>query len=586
MNSKLEELRLIKTRLVDKNKLQLEELKKKAMAANSQNPSTSNGTTSTSSNLNPIKSQNKPNRFGIIESDAIHIFFQKQEEKKIKLEEGVMANTDKEMLRLHQATEEADASQSSEELSKDEDEANTDIYKFKVTIGTANVSNQNKSTNYLTDGQTSDLFHEKEEHLAKFFKSVEKMLNTEFAQRKNEGLIEDYLFNLNNQGRDQRKDYSVRRLVDPDLEGKYMVNDIVCQAQKEGESDNIVVCYSKLEENKESLETPDFFFGVYANDKRFVTKSFRSEIKRVILDKDNSNLIYGGIDNGRIALWDLRSSKQIPDSMTSPRDKIAFLPIIDLKKRDFEIFAVAQEGRIHKFDIRKLYEPVFSMDLFIVSDSHSIVKLESMPSCLEFDPFDPETLYVSSTEGTVYEIGINQNNFQEKMLFQKIADGPITNLQIMDFKSFFREQNALRKTQLPTKMKYPNFFVTSSFDWTVRFFKDSFSTEAFSSTFHNDFVSALDVNNQLCPFTYASGDVEGKLAVWKIDQSHVNQPVCEWSNPNSISKIRWNSSGLELAVGDVKGVVNILSFSRTKLMISDKMYNYYAANGFGKLMSD
>jgi hypothetical protein len=271
--------------------------------------------------------------------------------------------------------------------------------------------------------------------------------------------------------------------------------------------------------------------------------------------------------------------------MSSPKDKISFMPVIDLKKRENDIFSVALEGRIHKFDARKFYEPVFSMDMFVMSESHTIVKLESMPTSLEFDPLDPEILYVTTTEGTIYEIGINQNSFQEKQIFQRIANAPVTNLKFMDFKNFFKDIPTMRKTG-SGRIKASNFFVTSSFDWNVKFFKESLGNEVAVNNYHNDFVTALDVNNQLCPFTYASGDVEGKLAVWKVDQNYTTQPVIEWSTPQAISKVRWNHSGLQLAVGDVRGGVNILTFAKSKLMISEKMMNYYSSHGLGKLMSD
>lgn len=40
-------------------------------------------------------------------------------------------------------------------------------------------------------------------------------------------------------------------------------------------------------------------------------------------------------------------------------------------------------------------------------------------------------------------------------------------------------------------------------------------TDSFTFEFHNDFVSALTVNPE-SPFCFASGDTEGKVAVWKI----------------------------------------------------------------------
>lgn len=586
MNTRLEELRKKRQELVEKNQAQLRDLEEKRKGFMQHKTAKQNGAANIEKVNGSSSNLKQETRFPISESEAINIFSQRQEEKKIQLEEGVMANIETEMLRLHQANEE-EVSESSEHQSRDEEDIEKDMMRFHSSVGRGVFEDAHREIKYFTDEQTQELFEDREEELLQFFGNVDAMLNTELTQDKNEGLIEDYLFNLNDMAKDQRRDYKQRQIIDPDINGRYMVNDIIWIPQNEGVAESLTVCYSRLDDQKDQLNSLDYFFGVYVNDKRTITKAFRSEIKRIIVDDKDHNLIYGGIDNGRIAIWDLRSSRQTPDDMTSPRDKIAFMPVIDLKKRDNDIFSVAQEGRIHKYDARKLYEPVFSMDLFVVSESHSIVKLESMPSSLEFDPLDSEILYVTSTEGTIYEIGINQNSFQEKTLHQKVANAPITCLKFMDFKNFFKDQNQLRRTLSSTnKVKVCNYFVTSSFDWNVKFFKDSLTNEVSTNTFHNDFVTSLDVNNQLCPFTYASADVEGKLAVWKIDQNCMNQPLVEWTNSHAISKIRWSSSGLQLAVGDVRGGVNVLSFTKSKLMISDKMMNYYLTNGVGRLMSD
>lgn len=585
MNSRLEELRRKKAELVKKNEMYMRDLEEKRQGALLQKAAKASDTAGPESASAQNGDKPKAARFPIVESDHINIFTQKQEEKKLKLDEGVTANVDAEKDRLHQANDDVEESESSEHLSRNEEDIEKDMIRFRNSVGKTVFEEANREITYLTEEQAAALFEEQEEEFLTFFEDVEQILNEENIQKKQGALIEDYLFNLNDKAKDQRRDYVCRQLQDSDIEGKYMVNDLIW-IQGENMPENIAVCYSRLEEQREQgSNSLDYFVGLYQNDKRTVTKSFRSEIKRIIADDRDHNIIYGGIENGRIALWDVRTHKPAPNDMSSPKDKISFMPVIDLKKRENDIFSVALEGRIHKYDARKMYEPVFSMDLFVVSESHSIVKLESMPSSMEFDPLDPEILYVTTTEGTVYEIGINQNSFQEKQLFQKIANAPITNLKFMDFKNYFKDMREMRKTA-SGKLKVNNFFVTSSFDWNIKFFKDTLGNEVAVNNYHNDFVTGLDVNNQLCPFTYASADVEGKLAVWKVDQSYMNQPLVEWTNPNAISKIRWNHSGLQLAVGDVRGFVNILTFNKSKLVLSEKMMNYYSTHGLSKLMSD
>ena len=573
-NPKLEELRKKRQEIENKNiklRKELENSRKEASSQDS-NKSTNVAMNNLAQNLN--KNAAKA-RFPISESEPIQIFNQKQEEKKLKLDEGVLTDNPENLMKFTNNIEDADQSDSVDELSREEESTEKELENLNQAAKTKGAEkDQSKEFKYLNDEDSKNYISNKEGDFLSNLIMVEQLLEEEEKDKKNEGLIEDYLFNLNEKANDNKRNYNCKRLNEPEFEGKYMINDIVWLKQSEEIPDNVVVCYATTDYQRADSDPMDYFFGMYANEKRVVTKSFRSEIKRIISDENDQNLIYGGIDNGRIALWDLRTQKPNPNSMSSPRDKIAFMPVIDLKKRENSIFSIALEGRIHKYDARKLDEPIFSMDLFVVSDSHTIVKLESMPTSLEFDPLDPEIAYVTTSEGTIYEIGINQNNFQEKTIYQKIANAPITNLKVMDFKNFFKDSQTC------------NYFITSSFDWNVKVFKETLSNEVFVNNYHSDFVTSIDVNNQLCPFTYASADVEGKLAVWKIDSNFISQPVVEWTNQCSISKIKWSSNGLQLAVGDVKGCVNILSFTRSKLMISDKMVNYYLQYGVGKLFSD
>lgn len=55
-------------------------------------------------------------------------------------------------------------------------------------------------------------------------------------------------------------------------------------------------------------------------------------------------------------------------------------------------------------------------------------------------------------------------------------------------------------------------------------------TDSLTFKFHNDFVSALAVNNQVSPFCFASGDSEGKVAIWKLGSKNADIPIFVWEN--------------------------------------------------------
>ena len=221
----------------------------------------------------------------------------------------------------------------------------------------------------------------------------------------------------------------------------------------------------------------------------------------------------------------------------------------------------------------------------VIGNRPPFAQLEAMPMSMEMDPVDKDVIYVTTFEGSVYELLVNPNNFQQRNFLPDIHSAPITRIKVMDFKSFFKDQALNQKNSqlVNPNAKFVNHFLTSSFDWGIKLYKGSLANEINSFRYHNDFVTNIDVNNSLCPFTFASADAEGKLAVWKLDSNNLDLPIFEWSNSSAISKISWNMSGLKLAVGDVKGGVNTLTFPKSKLLIPEKTFTNFLSSGLSNL---
>ena len=74
------------------------------------------------------------------------------------------------------------------------------------------------------------------------------------------------------------------------------------------------------------------------------------------------------MENGRIAFWDLRTQEKLPDLVSLVSENSNFLPIIDLKKKDQFLFSIGLEGRICKWDARKLEQPIMIQDIFCLSE--------------------------------------------------------------------------------------------------------------------------------------------------------------------------------------------------------------------------
>lgn len=95
-------------------------------------------------------------------------------------------------------------------------------------------------------------------------------------------------------------------------------------------------------------------------------------------------------------------------------------------------------------------------------------------------------------------------------------------------------------------------------------------TDSLTFEFHNDFVSSLAINPE-SPFCFASGDTEGKVAVWKLGTGQAQSPFFVWESQSAISSLCWNKSGLKLGIADVKSNINVISFPRSKMTFSDKV---------------
>ncbi len=317
-------------------------------------------------------------------------------------------------------------------------------------------------------------------------------------------------------------------------------------------------------------------------EKKTECKWSRSNIKKLEKDSNQEHVVWGGMENGRIALWDLRSDKKLPDLISLVSEKSHFLSVIDLKKKGNFLFSVGMEGRICKWDMKKLEQPILFQDVFCLSDNHNIAQIESMPLGFEIEPDDSETIYINTAEGSVYEMLLTPNSLQQRSFFPNLHEAPIIKFQTLNFKNYFKDLSA-RNLKNP-KPKISNFFVTCSFDWNIRIWKYNM-TDSMTIRYHNDFVTCLDVNKNLSPFCFASGDSEGKIAIWKLATGNADIPVFVWDNLNAISKVSWNESGLKLGITDVNGGLNIITFPKNKLTHSNSKLDQILDNNVKGLKS-
>ena len=127
-------------------------------------------------------------RYPITESDPINIFTQKQEEKKVMLNEGVLASYELETLRLQQTGEEGDTSEtSSDNNTREEDEIERDL----MNAGLTSDKDCNNKIRYADDSEVDELFEDQKERFLELIENTEEIIEADDKNIKNECFIKN-----------------------------------------------------------------------------------------------------------------------------------------------------------------------------------------------------------------------------------------------------------------------------------------------------------------------------------------------------------------------------------------------------------
>lgn len=581
MNKRLEELKRKREELINKNREQ-------AVPERNRTPVPNRPHEPSDQDQRPSKSEVPKRSFNFQIANEVSVLVNKKIAKNVMLDEAVEVRFEDLVKRPKKvAVNEESEDDSKSDSGSEKFGAVSNMAKDKVKNRLSTKMSPEKTYNPLENEEYDAFLDRKGDAFKRFLEQVTGKIEDELgAVGAANQLIEDYIFNQNKDIQETKGGCTVRRIEDLEIEGKYMITDIAWMSDYTMNTEKIVLAATKYTATARdaNMDSQDYILNVYSMEKRLINRTSRSEIKKIDIDREqleeNISIIYGGLENGRIAVWDLRSQKSLPDTLSKLTDTSNYLSIIDIKKHKTNLFTVGQEGRVCKWDVRKLDEPIFHHDLFCVADNNNIAQLESMPFGFEFDPSDPDKLFINTFEGSVYELLMTPNAFQQRSIFQNLHDAPIVSLKAMNYKKFFGDLINRSKTESMVQgTKYSNFYVTASFDWKVKIYKGIFGNEIQTIKYHDDFVTALDVNNNLSPFCFASADAEGKLAVWNYNAGSWSAPIFEWNSDCAITKLQWNKTGTKLAVSDIKGKLNVITIPKSKIMLSEKILMNLAETG-------
>lgn len=178
---------------------------------------------------------------------------------------------------------------------------------------------------------------------------ITKLMEEELNKEERYDLIEDYIFNQDNYLNEGSGGFKIKQFEDEQVSGVFKINDFVWVEDKE--ISRYVVALSRLPSKYQDSyldEYGDYILNVYEKEKLVNTLKSRSEILRLCVgkrtngdmtsnrmrkdreDDENTGIVYGGLKNGRVAVWNIFGKKKRPETLSRPHLKSNFLAIVHL----------------------------------------------------------------------------------------------------------------------------------------------------------------------------------------------------------------------------------------------------------------
>ncbi|OQV23900.1 Cytoplasmic dynein 1 intermediate chain 2 [Hypsibius exemplaris] len=264
-----------------------------------------------------------------------------------------------------------------------------------------------------------------------------------------------------------------------------------------------------------------------------------SALTAVSFAEFHPNLILGGTYSGQIVVWDNRVSKRTPINKSQVAVSTHCHPIFFLKvmgsSHAHNLVTASTDGRICAWSLDMLSQPQESLDLTTKQSNKVAV------NCLSFPSDNWNNFLAGSEEGTVFA-GCRHGNKPGVVETYEGHYGPVT---------------AVSYNPAKENTDFSSYFLTSSFDWTVKLWsakekKPLYSFEAFSD---NVYDVKWSPNN---PAVFTTVDGSGSLDFWNLNRE-TEIPILKvpLEGSPSASRLLWTPSGQQLLVGDNSGKLHV-----------------------------
>ncbi|KAH3868363.1 hypothetical protein DPMN_031507, partial [Dreissena polymorpha] len=251
--------------------------------------------------------------------------------------------------------------------------------------------------------------------------------------------------------------------------------------------------------------------------------------------KFHPNLVVGGTYSGQIVLWDNRVLKRTPIQRTPLSASAHTHPVYCVNvvgtQNAHNLISVSTDGKMCSWSLDMLSQPQDCMEL-----QYTQTKAVNV-TCFSFMSGDVNNFVVGSEDCTVYAACRHGSKAGISESFEG-HQGPVTGIDCH---------------KVAGQIDFSPYFVTSSFDWTIKLW--SMKDRKYIHSFEDNSDYVYDVQwSPIHPALFASADGMGRLDLWNLNQdTEVPSASSILDTGAALNHLRWHQNGHMIAAGDDMG---------------------------------
>uniref|UniRef100_H2YZR1 Uncharacterized protein n=1 Tax=Ciona savignyi TaxID=51511 RepID=H2YZR1_CIOSA len=304
------------------------------------------------------------------------------------------------------------------------------------------------------------------------------------------------------------------------------------------------LCLASYGNNEEAPYEPEGVALVWNSKYKTTTPEYtfhcQSSVTSACFAKFHPNLVIGGTYSGQIVMWDNRSNKR-----TAQRSKLSTAahthPVYCMDvvgtQNAHNLISVSTDGKMCSWSLDMLTQPLEAMEL-----QHKQSKSVAVMS-MAFQLNNVNNFAIGAEDGSLYTACRHGSKTGINELYEGHS-GPVSGID------FHRSSGQL---------DFSHLLLTSSFDWTIKLWSLKSGSRTCLHSFQDHSDCVYDVAwSPVHPSLFASGDCSGRLDLWNMN-SDTEVPVVSTiiDSAPAINKLRWNSTGNHIAIGDSTGRVHL-----------------------------